>query len=63
MFNWLKKFFSPAEVVDNVVVQEVEDGEDAIMKNAMLAIQTGKIVYGDYEDGVLTSHVSQEEND
>lgn len=63
MFKFLKRFFSSTEVIENVVVQEAMDGEDALMKNAMLAMKTGKIVYGDYTDGVLTSKLQKKDND
>ena len=66
MFGFLKKFFGSAEEINDSyldsVVQEVEDDEDAIMKNAMLALKTGKIVFGNVEDGVLTSRISQDED-
>lgn len=61
MFKFLKRFFgsTEVEVTEDVVVQDAFDDEDALMKNAMLAMKTGKVVHGDYKDGVLTSRVAQ----
>lgn len=67
MLNFLKKWFGSTEEVevndDGFVVQEVADGEDALMQNAILAMKTGKVVFGDYEDGVLISRIHQKDND
>lgn len=42
-----------------VIVTDALDGEDAMMKNALLALKSGKVVYGEYEDGKLTSRISR----
>ena len=55
MFERIKRFFG--REVSDIVVTPAESGEEAIMQNALLALKTGKVVYGGYEKGVLTSTI------
>ena len=52
MIAWLKRFFKKDETETRVPARSPEE---AIALNAMRAIQTGKVVYGEYDGETLTN--------